>query len=80
MPELTLYFKPSCPYCSKVKTFMRENKISIQEKDISADPQNREDLIRIGGKQQVPCLVIEGTALYESDAIIQWFKDNWDAK
>ena len=59
---------------------MRENKISIQEKDISADPQNREDLIRIGGKQQVPCLVIEGTALYESDAIIQWFKDNWDAK
>ncbi|MDR2716000.1 MAG: glutathione S-transferase N-terminal domain-containing protein, partial [Coriobacteriaceae bacterium] len=32
-------------------------------------------LIKIGGKKQIPCLVIEGKALYESDDIIAYLGD-----
>jgi len=32
-------------------------------------------LSSLGGKAQVPCLIINGVPLYESDDIITWFKD-----
>lgn len=77
MPELTLYHYEGCPYSERVREFMRKNKITIALKDIRKNPQAREDLVKIGGKPQVPCLVIDGTALYETLDIIEWLKDNW---
>lgn len=56
---------------------MKQASITLPMKDTRAEPRNREELIKIGGKPQVPCLVIDGKALYESDDIIQWLKDNW---
>lgn len=38
---------------------------------------NNEDLIKRGGKDQVPCLFIDGKPLYESDDIIKYFKENF---
>jgi len=46
-------------------------------KDTHADPANTGELIKIGGRSQVPCLVIDGRALYESNDIIQWFENNY---
>ena len=45
-------------------------------KNTQENPAYREELIKIGGKPQVPCLVIDGQALYESDDIIDWIKSN----
>lgn len=56
---------------------MQQNNISLPLKSTQSDPNNRQELLKIGGKTQVPCLVIDGTALYESDDIIQWLKINW---
>ena len=74
--RLTLYFMDTCPYCRKVLNFMRQNNISIPMKS-TFDPKNQQELIKIGGKSQVPCLVIDGKAMYESDDIIAWLKVNW---
>ncbi|MCA9398194.1 MAG: glutathione S-transferase N-terminal domain-containing protein [Candidatus Omnitrophica bacterium] len=76
MPELMFYHRPSCPYCGKVRAYMQSENIAVPERDISANPDYVQELINTGGKKQVPCLVIDGQALYESDDIIQWFKDN----
>ena len=76
MPYLedhTLYYKKSCPYCQKVLHFMEENKINLDKRDI-LQPGNQDDLVRIGGKKQVPCLVIKGKAMYESDDIIDYLR------
>ena len=78
MPDLVLYHKPSCPFCAKVREYMKSESIDIPLKDISASSEDREELINIGGKQQVPCLVIDGKALYESDDIINWLKENYN--
>ena len=76
MSELTLYGRTSCPYCAKVLRFMQSRNIEIPLKD-TTNPENREELIRIGGKGQVPCLVIDGKALYESMDIIDWLQNNY---
>jgi len=46
-------------------------------KDIIENRIYMDELIKIGGKSQVPCLVINGRALYESQDIIKWFDENY---
>ena len=55
---------------------MQEHDIVIPMKNILDQPQFRQELLELGGTTQVPCLVINGKPLYESDDIIQWFKNN----
>lgn len=74
--ELVLYYKPTCPFCRKVLDFMNEDGIELPMRDIVADEDARQTLIDVGGKQQVPCLFIDGEPLYESNDIIQYLRDN----
>ncbi len=69
--DLTLYYKPTCPYCVKVMAYMQDQDIACQMKN-TTEPGVRDELIHIGGKGQVPCLIIQGSPLYESDDIIQY--------
>lgn len=73
--ELTLYYKPTCPFCKKVIKYIDEAGIIVPLEDTS-DEEKATELINLGGKKQVPCLVIDGKALYESDDIIEWLKLN----
>ncbi len=76
MKDLKFYYMPTCPFCKKVMRYMEKNNINVEMKDIIADPKNQEELIQLGGIDQVPMLLIDGKPLYESSDIIQWFKDN----
>lgn len=69
-----LYYKKNCPYCARVLRFMDENKITLDLRN-TLEPGNQNDLIRIGGKKQVPCLVINGKPLYESGDIIEYLRE-----
>ncbi|WP_251179079.1 glutathione S-transferase N-terminal domain-containing protein [Adlercreutzia agrestimuris] len=71
-----LYYKPTCPFCHKVISYLENNKLNIKLANI-LEGDNREKLITLGGKAQVPCLVHQGKALYESDDIIAWIKENY---
>ncbi len=77
MPELKLYYTPMCPYCKKVLRFMEEKNIEeIELLNTSTDSEAKETLKEVGGKDQVPCLFIDGEPLYESDDIVDWLKEN----
>ena len=76
MHELILYHSMTCSYCARVRDFLAQKGLRVPMKDIHENPAFREELIKIGGKGQVPCLVIDGKALYESLDIIEWFKKN----
>ena len=73
--NLVLYINPNCPYCKKVTNYLQSQNRTIPTKN-TQDRAIRNELIAIGGKGQVPCLVIDGKALYESDAIIEWIKNH----
>ncbi|MFA5088498.1 MAG: glutathione S-transferase N-terminal domain-containing protein [Candidatus Omnitrophota bacterium] len=77
MPSLTFYYMEHCPYCQKVLDYLRQRNISVPFKNTQENMKFRSELMEIGGKTQVPCLVIDGQALYESDEIIRWFEKNW---
>jgi glutathione S-transferase len=53
---------------------MDEKDITMNMKE-TVDPQHRSDLIEIGGKNQVPCLVVDGKPMYESEDIIAYLKE-----
>lgn len=74
-PQLVLYKYDACPYCQKVmREIARLGITTLTMRDTMQDPTARQELLAKGGKTQVPCLVINGRALYESDAIIAYLK------
>ena len=75
-PQLLLYYTPWCPYSQKVLTYLAQSGKTVPMKNIQNDPKGREELKKIGGKSQVPCLVINGKAMYESADIIRWLSQN----
>ena len=77
MSEIFMFHKWPCPYCGKVRDFMKEKGIDIPLKDITASSEIADELISIGGKRQVPCLVIDGKPMYESGDIIAWLDENY---
>lgn len=77
MPNLTLYYTDTCPYCHKVLTFMQDNDITLNLKNVQQTPDFRQELFDNGGKTQVPALSIDGNIMYESDDIIHWLKENY---
>ncbi|MDY4522859.1 MAG: glutaredoxin [Atopobium sp.] len=71
-PDLQLYIKTACPFCHKVTSFMEAHNIVLPVHNISESDEDRDFLIEHGGKRQVPCLFIDGEALYESSDIIAY--------
>ena len=76
--SLELFEFNACPFCIKVRRFMKKNNINIDLKDAKNDLEQRNELLNNGGKIQVPCLKIsknESTKwLYESSDIIKYLE------
>lgn len=74
MENLRLFVLPQCPYCNKVRDYLKDKDFDVEIVDVNV-PENQDELMRVGGQDMVPCLFIDGKPLYESGDIIQWFKD-----
>lgn len=77
---LTLYHFSSCPFCVRVRLAARRLGVRLEERNIHRDSDAREELLRGGGKTQVPCLRIEGADqaeprwMYESGDIVEYLE------
>ncbi len=71
LPDMVLYYKPSCPYCVKVLAYMQDQDIAMEMRN-TMEPGVVDDLMALTGKTQVPCLVISGVPMLESDDIIMY--------
>ena len=75
--KLELYMMDTCPFCRKVFRATEEmGRTDIEMHDINRSMEDRERLVRDGGKLQVPCLFIDGKPMYESDDIVAWLREN----
>ena len=77
MENYKLYVGTNCPFCRKVENLMKENNINIEIVDINKDLDQMKELVKNGGKRQVPCLLHDGKYLYESNEIIEFLKNNF---
>lgn len=75
-PKLALYYSKNCPYCLRVMEYLERINKTIEVIDITESFEAKDELLSIGGKSQVPCLTIDGKALYESLDIIRWISEN----
>lgn len=77
MTNLKLYYKKVCPFSQKVLRAIEDNNLkNIELREITEVEQYREELVNIGGKEQVPCLFIDDKPMYESDDIINYLLEN----
>lgn len=73
--KLELFMFETCPYCKRVEKFIEKSgRTDVEYVDIYKNEADRLRLIEVGGKEQVPCLFIDGEPLYESLDIVNWLK------
>lgn len=81
--DLALYQFFACPFCVKTRRALHRLHVPVELRDAQKDPRHRAELDAGGGKIQVPCLRIEGSAgtrwLYESKAIIAYLEERFGA-
>ncbi len=77
--ELILYKYDSCPYCRRVMRVV--DKLGLQDtieyRDTRTDSKWRSDLRDRTGRTQVPCLFIDGKAMFESADINDWLQSHY---
>ena len=78
LKNYSMYEFHTCPFCVKVRRYLRKNSLNIEIKDARNNKNFRDELKKYGGKIQVPCLRIEEKNniiwLYESKDIIDYFE------
>lgn len=72
---LLLYTLEECPYCKKVIKHLEEKQIQYRALDIQ-NAVNLDELLHLGGEQQVPFLVDteRNVKMYESDDIVEYLE------
>jgi glutaredoxin 3 len=75
---LTLYYKPSCPFCRRVTAVIDRLQLTVELKDVE-DAAVEAELVARGGKSLVPYLVDteKSVEMYESDAIVAHLQTNY---
>ncbi len=74
----TLYVKSTCGFSLKARN-ARENfhlADAIALKNVDEDASAKAELIKVGGKDQAPCLVVDGKPMYEADDIVKAMIDS----
>jgi glutathione S-transferase len=76
LEPLVLYNMEGSPYCRKVREALSELDLAHVVRNLPKGSPRRAELVRRGGKMQVPYLVDPNTgqALYESDAIVAYLE------
>ena len=75
--SMILYHFDSCPYCAKVRNAVSELGMELEMRDTRENDAYREELLDLTGRTQVPCLVIDGKPMHESDDIVNYLKENF---
>ena len=65
--SVKIYSTPTCPWCVRVKQFMKENNIVFQDYDVGSDQTKAEEMVKISGQMGVPVLDIEGEIIVGFD-------------
>ena len=61
---ITLYGKPSCPYCDRAEDYLKRNGFEYKKVDISEDEKAREFVLS-QGHRSVPQIYLEDRVLVE---------------
>lgn len=58
--NVIVYSTPTCPWCTRVKDFLKEKGIEFKNIDVSADPVAAQKMVQKSGQMGVPVVEIDG--------------------
>jgi len=58
--SVVVYTTPSCPWCNRVKSYLRQNRVRFREVDVARNQRAAEELVQRSGQTGVPQIDIDG--------------------
>jgi glutaredoxin-like YruB-family protein len=71
MASVKVYSTASCPWCHKLKDFLKKNNVKFQSVDVGMDEKAAEEMIDKSGQMGVPVVIIDDEVIvgYDEEAI-----------
>jgi glutaredoxin 3 len=69
-PKVEIYATSWCPYCTRARQLLASKGVSIEEIDVEARPQAREEMVARSGRSSVPQIFINQTHIGGCDDLI----------
>lgn len=65
--RVLVFTTPTCSWCTRVKAYLRENRVQFREIDVSRDQKAAANLVRKTGQMGVPVVEIDGRPIVGFD-------------
>jgi len=71
MAGIKVYSTPSCPWCHKLKDYLKEKGVKFEDIDVAADQTKANEMIEKSGQMGVPQIEINGKIIvgFDQEAI-----------
>lgn len=56
MEEITVFTTPTCPWCTKVKTYLNDKGVTYREVDVVTNTQAAQRMVELTGQRSVPVI------------------------
>ena len=68
---IKVYSTPTCPWCTKVKSYLQSKNVDFVDINVAKDVQERNEMLNLSGQSGVPVLNIDGKIIVglDKDAI-----------
>ena len=69
--KVLIYSTPTCPWCIRVKQFLKDNNINFEDYDVGTNQEKADEMVKKSGQMGVPVIDIGGTIIvgYNKEAI-----------
>ena len=60
MPKITVYSTPGCPYCIRLKDYLKQKGLDFTAIDVASDQAGLDKMVSISGQMGVPVIDVDG--------------------
>ncbi len=65
--KVAIYSTPTCPFCIRVKQYLKDNNIEFTDYNVGADEARAQEMIKRSGQMGVPVIDIDGQVIIGFD-------------
>jgi glutaredoxin 3 len=69
MPDVTIYTRQFCGYCSAAKRLLAEKGVAFKEIDATGAPEKRNEMIERSGRFTFPQIFVDGRHVGDCDEL-----------
>ena len=75
--NITVYTKTGCPWCNGVISFLDENNIQYEERNVSENKAFYDQMVDISGQTKAPVIDMGGEVLADTDReeLEEWLRE-----